>query len=607
MRASSRRVLLGSLITFVPFVLVFVVHVRPSSDRGVINVILLTLSVALFVVAQFATLRENLALTSGLESTVAARSAQLESVHHLQDLTLRAVDDGILGFDADGTIMLANQAACSLLHLEEGALVGHRVFEVLTLGPGDPLLLEISETVGRRETFTTPHEEVRRRDGTTFLVQLSVTPVLDDRSPLALVAAFRDVTDRREIDRMKDEFVSVVSHELRTPLTSIRGSLGLLAGGAVGELPEGGRRMVDIAVENTDRLIRLINDILDIERIESGTVVLHKERCDVAALVAEALRVVMPLADAATVDLGLAKVEGVVWADADRIVQTLTNLLSNAVKFSPVGGVVTLSASRDGGDILFRVVDEGRGIPTDQLESIFQRFQQVDASDSRQKGGTGLGLAICRSLVEQHGGRIWAESEPGQGATFSFTLPALDTSAADSPDADGPLVLVCDDDPSLLEVGRVLLTTHGYRVTTARSGAEAVAKAAAEHPAVIVLDLFMPTMDGWHTVEALKASPDTAAIPVLVLSVLDPDDGAGLADRVEKWLTKPIEDGDALIGAVEQLVGGDDPGVPRARRRGRRRPGADPRRRRSSDGACGSRWRRRWPRPGASGARSSPT
>ena len=197
MRASSRRVLLGSLITFVPFVLVFVVHVRPSSDRGVINVILLTLSVVLFVVAQFATLRENLALTSGLESTVAARSAQLESVHHLQDLTLRAVDDGILGFDVDGTIMLANQAACSLLRLDESDLVGHRVFEVLTLGPGDPLLREISETIGReRDVRHAARGRPAPRRHRRSLVQLSVTPVLDDRSPLALVAAFRDVTDR---------------------------------------------------------------------------------------------------------------------------------------------------------------------------------------------------------------------------------------------------------------------------------------------------------------------------------------------------------------------------------------------------------------------------
>ncbi len=562
-RASGRRVLLGSLVTFVPFVLVFVVHVRPSSisSRGVISEVLLLLSVVLFVVAQFEILRENLALTNGLESTVAARTAQLEGVHHVQELTLRAVDDGILGFDVAGNIVLANDAACRMVRLPESELVGRRVYDVLTLGPDDhSLLVTISESIAHDEAFTTPHEQVRRRDGTTFTAQLSVTPVLDDRSALALVAAFRDVTDREEVDRMKDEFVSVVSHELRTPLTSIRGSLGLLAGGAVGDLPEGGRRMVEIAVENTDRLIRLINDILDIERIESGTVVLHEERCEIATLVAESLRVVVPLADAAGVDLGLAKVEGTVRADADRIVQTLTNLLSNAVKFSPFGGVVTLSAARQGDEILVRVTDEGRGIPADKLESIFLRFQQVDASDSRQKGGTGLGLAICKSLVEQHGGRIWAESEPGQGATFSFTLPALDDDRpADSsePAGDGPLVLVCDDDPSLREVGRALLAAHGYRVITAASGSEAVQLATVERPAVIVLDLYMPTMDGWQTVEALKARPETADIPVLVLSVLDPDDGAGLAELVEKWITKPIEDSDALIRAVDQLVGGD--------------------------------------------------
>jgi PAS domain S-box-containing protein len=561
-RASSRRVLLGSLVAFVPFVLVFLVHLRSSSSfasRGVISVVLLLVSVVLFVVAQFEILRENLALTNGLESTVRARTAQLEGVRHLQELTLRAVDDGIVGFDVKGSIVVANDAACRMLRMREDELLGRRVYDVLTIGPDDnSLLVTISEMIARDEAFETAHERVRRRDGSTFTVQLSVTPVLDDRSLLAQVAAFRDVTDRLEVDRMKDEFVSVVSHELRTPLTSIRGSLGLLAGGAVGELPAGGRRMVEIAVENTDRLIRLINDILDIERIESGTVVLHEERCEVATLVAESLRVVMPLADAASVDLALVRVEGTVWADADRLVQTLTNLLSNAVKFSPVGGVVTLTAIRDGDDILFDVADEGRGIPADKLETVFQRFQQVDASDSRQKGGTGLGLAICKSLVEQHGGRIWATSEPDRGSTFSFTLPALDevAEAPTDPVGGGPLVLVCDDDPSLLEVGRVLLSSHGYRVITAGSGTEAVERAAVERPAVIVLDLLMPTMDGWRTVEALKARPETADIPILVLSVLDPAEGAGLDAMVQKWITKPIEDSDALLGAVGQLVAG---------------------------------------------------
>ena len=388
---------------------------------------------------------------------------------------------------------------------------------------------------------------------------MTVAPVLGDHASLASVAVFRDVTHRHEVDRMKDEFVSVVSHELRTPLTSIRGSLGLLAGGAVGELPDAGRRMVEIAVENTDRLIRLINDILDIERIESGAVVLHQSRCVVTDLVTESLRVVVPVAKAAGVEIGLAKIEGVVWADADRVVQTLTNLLSNSVKFSPPGGCVTLGASSVGAHIEFSVTDEGRGIPADKLESIFGRFQQVDASDSRQKGGTGLGLAISRSIVEQHGGRIWAESDEGHGSTFRFTLPAVIEPSDESlqPAGEGPLVLICDDDPSLLEVARTLLSTHGYRALVARSGEETVRLAASENPAVIILDLYMPNMDGWQTVDALKADPATAQIPVLVHSVVDVDDGAGLGALVQHWITKPASNGDALLDAIAQLLDGD--------------------------------------------------
>ena len=199
-------------------------------------------------------------------------------MHQLQDLTLRTVADGILGFH-DGRIMLANDAACSLLHLDRERAPRHRSCPTcLTLGPGRPLAAA-GDLGGARAQDRCSRPTARRsprRDGTSFAVELTVAPVLGDARPLASVAVFRDVTDRHEVDRMKDEFVSVVSHELRTPLTSIRGSLGLLAGGAVGELPDAGRRMVEIAVENTDRLIRLINDILDIERIESGAVVLHQ-------------------------------------------------------------------------------------------------------------------------------------------------------------------------------------------------------------------------------------------------------------------------------------------------------------------------------------------
>lgn len=231
--------------------------------------------------------------------------------------------------------------------------------------------------------------------------------------------------DRRHVERLKDEIVSVVSHELRTPLTSIRGSLGILAGGLVGALPPEAARMVDIAVENTDRLVRLVDDVLDLRRIESGAP-LSRQACAAAGMLAEAVVATAGLAEAAGVQLRIdPPPEGLeIDADHDRIVQVLTGLVGNAAKFSPPGSVVRLGAEPAGGAVVFSVSDEGRGIPPGQLERIFEPFEQVDGSDAREKGGTGLGLAIARSIVERHGGTIWAESELGQGSVFRFTVPA---------------------------------------------------------------------------------------------------------------------------------------------------------------------------------------
>jgi PAS domain S-box-containing protein len=439
-RAGDRRILVSSLLTFVPFVVVVVVSVRRGVDLAEPvawpELLLLVVTAALFLFAQATTMRENLSLTGGLADTVEARTRELGGAVRLQDLTLEAVDDGIIGFH-EGRVVLTNDAACELLRLTRTELLGRLVFEVITIGPDDhSLLATIWAALAAGEQFVVDDEEVRRADGSAFHIELSITPVLHDR--LTSVAVFRDVSHRHEVERMKDEFVSVVSHELRTPLTSIRGSLGLLGGGVVGELPEQGQRMVEIATENTDRLIRLINDILDLERMESGAVGLHREDRPIAALVAEAIRVVTPVADAASVELRGDDVDdGLVSVDADRIVQTLTNLLANAVKFSPPGTAVRVSARRSGADVVVRVADQGRGIPAEQLEAIFGRFQQVDASDSRLKGGTGLGLAISRSIVEQHGGRIWAESRPGAGSTFSFTVPVPEPAVGLAMAADG--------------------------------------------------------------------------------------------------------------------------------------------------------------------------
>lgn len=260
---------------------------------------------------------------------------------------------------------------------------------------------------------------------------------------------------------MKDEFISVVSHELRTPLTAIRGSLGLIASGLLTTQPEKAKRMLDIAAANTDRLTRLINDILDIERIESGKIQMEKAACDVAEAIAHTIESLKIMAKTAQVAIAVSPINHQVWADRDRLIQVLTNLISNAIKFSPPNTTIEITATpitAHASDsehldtkqpkLLFKIKDQGRGIPSDKLESIFGRFQQVNASDSRDKGGTGLGLAICRTIIQQHQGRIWAESQLNQGTTFYFTLPLIPeikpaqplTIAASEPLSNAPLV-----------------------------------------------------------------------------------------------------------------------------------------------------------------------
>ncbi len=333
----------------------------------------------------------------------------------------------------------------------------------------------------------------RRKDGSEFPAEASISKLSEGQETVFTVF-LQDVTERKQIDRMKSEFVSVVSHELRTPLTSIHGSLGMLASGLLKPDSEQGKRMLQIAVESTDRLVRLINDILDIERIESGRVTMEKEFCTVDTLLTEAVNVVQPLADKAGVTLSVTSLSMQIWADPDRIVQTLTNLLSNAIKFSPRGNTVWLTAQQRPDQVLFTVKDQGRGIPADKLDSIFGRFQQVDSSDSRNHEGTGLGLAICRSIVQQHDGQIWVESVLGEGSTFLFTLP-IQQQASELPTVSDhvhntpthpPLVLLCDDCETCTRL-QTLLKQQNYRVITALSSQDALAQVTTQHPDVILL------------------------------------------------------------------------------------------------------------------------
>jgi PAS domain S-box-containing protein len=259
--------------------------------------------------------------------------------------------------------------------------------------------------------------------------QTYLVPELSEAGVVKSVLSIaRDLTELKKVDRLKNEFLSIVSHELRTPLTSIRGSLGLLATGIYESKPDKAKRMLEIAAMDCERLVRLVNDILSLERLESGRITLIKEICAANNLMEKARESLQTIADRDRIQLEVIPVDSSIfadiYADSDAILQVLTNLLSNAIKFSPPHSTITLSAELRENLVLFQVRDRGRGIPSDKLELIFQRFQQVDVSDSRRKGGTGLGLAICRQIIEQHGGKIWAESSLGDGSRFYFSLPA---------------------------------------------------------------------------------------------------------------------------------------------------------------------------------------
>lgn len=462
-------------------------------------------------------------------------------------LILESAGEGIIGVGPRYRITFVNPAAERMLAAIPGELVGRDVFSALHPTRPDTVPVPQNETpiyhaLVEGTERTTAEGTFWRKDGSSFPAQYTGAPIRTQRGVIGAVITFQDVTRRREVERMKDEFISVVSHELRTPLTSIRGALGLLAGGKLGSFPDKAQRMLDIAVSNTDRLVRLINDILDIERIDSGRVTMQKRPIEIGDIMAQAVEVMRPMAEKGGITLELQPVNATIFADPDRMMQTFTNLISNAIKFSPSSGKITLAGHSESDRIHLTVTDQGRGIPPDKLQSIFERFQQVDASDSREKGGTGLGLAICRTIIHQHEGEIWAESTVGQGSVFHITLPLAEiTASPEANDGRGAAVLLCDDDNAVREVVGHLLEERGFHVRAVSSGAEAINSAQAEPPELIILDLLMPSMSGWQVVDRLKADPATAHIPVVIFSVVRPD-GDGHKDSIAGWVTKPLEE-----------------------------------------------------------------
>lgn len=487
--------------------------------------------------------RTRRALLARVRATVARQQAIFDSAI-----------DAIITLNPSGSIETINAAGERMFGWSAAELDRRDVALLVDIaGEGEGnFLVRLGATLGALEGGLVRELTARRRDGHTFPVDVALG-IMELPTGSHIVAVVRDISERRRVEEMKDQFVSTVSHELRTPLTSIAGSLGLLAGGAGGALPDKAQRLIGIAHANSQRLVRLINDILDVEKIESGKLTLAMEPLDLRQIAERSLESTTGYAQEREVMLTLrdgpaAPVRG----DADRLIQVVVNLLSNAAKFSPSGGEVIVCVDPQTRIARLSVIDQGPGIPDEFRTRIFGKFAQADASDTRAKGGTGLGLAISREIAERHGGRLWFESQPGEGATFHLDLPlAVEVQARDG---DGPRLLIVEDDADAAEVLTTMLVHDGFQADVARTAREGLAAARDGEYAAVLVDLNLPDADGIGLIRALRASPATRNLPVVVVSAdVARGRARGASLEVIDWMEKPFSQ-DRLRAAIDAVL-----------------------------------------------------
>lgn len=360
-----------------------------------------------------------------LEQRVADQTASIAQGNATKQALINAIPDLLLRMGRDGIpLEIYNLKAANWIGDQDTAHLRSTYEELpATLAVERQDCIEVALATG-----TIQRQEYELTiDGQKYWEESRIIPVTQDE----VLVVIRDMSERHKIDRIKDEFIAMVSHELRTPLTAIRGALGILDSGVLQNRPDKAQHMLNVSLSNTDRLIRLVNDILNLERLASGKVKLAKEVCPVSQLIQQATEAVESLALEANITIHNDVIPVAVWAAPDAIVQTLVNLLSNAIKFSPLDSHIWIRVDwHSPTTVRFAVADQGRGIPTSQCQVVFDRFQQVDRSDAHQWGGTGLGLAICKNIITQHGGDIWVESTLGEGSTFYFTLSQAEAGPA---------------------------------------------------------------------------------------------------------------------------------------------------------------------------------
>jgi PAS domain S-box-containing protein len=476
---------------------------------------------------------------------------------------LTSIADGVVVNNTEGETIMVNPAAERILDTPEDQLTGRDFDELFSVfkEPGEMEAVDTMENLlsKRGQDISKAHKMVLEMD--QRVINATLSPVQTQEGDfLGVVTILRDVTKEVEADRAKSQFISTVSHELRTPMTAIKGYTDLLHAGSVGSITDEQKRFLGIIRSNTNRLTALINDLLDISRVETGRVRFEPELMQIGDVIADVVTALAGQAESKDqtltyeVDGGLPEIMG----DWDRLNQVLTNLIGNAIHYTPEGGSVEVQAYPVENAVRVDVRDTGIGIASEDLARIFERFYRADHPIVQEARGTGLGLSIVKMFVEMHGGRVWVESEPGEGSTFTFILPLpvgreeKDRHTLPRLAARTRTVLVVDDERDVAELIGVQLEKEGYQIQVLGRGAPVVDWVEKNQPDLVILDLLLPDMDGVDVLRALKENDLTADIPVIVLTIV-PDDGSIWKLGITDYITKPAE-ADELLESVEDAL-----------------------------------------------------
>lgn len=528
-------------------------------------------------------------MQSNINQSFVAFKASQDQVQLLMDSTAEA----IYGIDGQGRCTFVNRSCLKLLGYDNiNDLLGQNVHQLIHHTRKDGVLYPVEDchiyrSATRGETTHIDSEILWRKNNTSFAVEYWSHPIYQANELVGAVVTFIDITDRKQAEielkqhrdnleelveertqelaqardaalaatQAKSEFLANMSHELRTPLNSIIGFSGIIKDGVVGPVNDEQNKQLAMVYDSAKHLLELINEVLDLSKVEAGKLDINNSQLNVQFLLEELEELMSVQAQAKGLQLIVEaeKAPTRLYTDKNKLRQVLVNLLSNALKFTEQG-CVTLSCRQQGEDVIFVVKDTGVGIDTEHLEGVFDAFRQVESSDTRVHQGTGLGLAICKEFLSLLGGEIKVESQIGQGSIFTICLPfAVDSSGHThkiitskrvgddvDDDSEGHLVLVVDDQPDVQQLLRSYLHNEGYRTILTKSGGEALALAQQYKPFAITLDILMPEQDGWATLASLKSDPATFDIPVIIISILD-ERNLGLSLGAVDFLQKSVE------------------------------------------------------------------